>query len=364
MNSFRSTDSALKACDVTGSASVEKKLIRTLKSEAVWPPPMWLMRQAGRYLPEFRALRAQADFLTRCTTPDIAEELTLQPIRRYGMDGAILFSDILILPWAMGQSLEFIEGRGPVLEPIRSEQDLARLDPARIAEITAPIRETLTRLTKSLPKETTLLGFAGSPFTVSCYMVEGGGSRDFATTRKMMLENPLLFDRLIDLLVEQTADMLFGQIESGAEAVMLFDSWAGLLPPSAFRRTVIEPTRRIVAILRGRYPEIPIIGFPRLAGVMVVEYAQKTGIGTLALDTSADLVQIADLLNKHAPHVTLQGNLDPTILFSGGKAMVQEAQSICHSLRHRSHVFNLGHGVMQHTPPEHVAELVAAVRSL
>lgn len=315
-------------------------------------------------MPEFRALRAKADFLTRCTTPDIAEELTLQPIRRYGMDGAILFSDILILPWAMGQSLEFIEGRGPILEPIRSEQDLDRLDPARIADVTAPIRETLTRLTKSLPQQTTLLGFAGSPFTVACYMVEGSGSRDFAITRKMMLEDPKLFDRLIDLLVHQTAEMLFGQVEAGAEAVMLFDSWAGLLPPSLFRKTVIEPTRRIVSILRERYPHLPIIGFPRLAGVMAVEYAQKTGIGTLALDTSADLVQIADLLKKHAPHVTLQCNLDPTILFSGGKAMIEEAQMIRNSLRNQPHVFNLGHGVMQHTPPEHVADLVAAVRSL
>ncbi|GBR53872.1 uroporphyrinogen decarboxylase [Neokomagataea thailandica NBRC 106555] len=315
-------------------------------------------------MPEFRALRAQADFLTRCTTPDIAEELTLQPIRRYGMDGAILFSDILILPWAMGQSLEFVEGKGPILQPIRSEEDLKRLDPKRIADVTAPIRETLTRLTKSLPEQTTLIGFAGSPFTVACYMVEGSGSRDFAITRKMMMEEPLVFDRLIDLLVNQTAEMLFGQIEAGAQAVMLFDSWAGLLPPSAFRRAVIEPTRKIVSLLNDRYPHIPVVGFPRLAGVMAVEYAVKTGVGTLALDTSADPVQIAALLDQHAPHVTLQGNLDPTILFSGGEALVQEAQAIRDSLRHRPHVFNLGHGVMQHTPPEHVAELVAAVRSL
>lgn len=211
-----------------------KPLLRALRGEAVWPPPIWLMRQAGRYLPEFRAMRDKANFLTRCMTPDMATELTLQPIRRYGMDGAILFSDILILPWAMGQSLDFIEGRGPVLGAIRSEADLAKLDPKRVQDAVAPVRETLSRLARELPDVTTLLGFAGSPFTVACYMVEGGGSRDFAETRRMMQTEPVLFERLIDLLTVSTAEMLCGQIDAGAEAVMLFDSWAGILPHQPF----------------------------------------------------------------------------------------------------------------------------------
>ncbi|MDN6713909.1 MAG: uroporphyrinogen decarboxylase, partial [Acetobacter sp.] len=203
-----------------------KRLLRTLNGEALWPPPMWLMRQAGRFLPEFRAMRAQADFLTRCMTPDIATELTLQPIRRFGMDGAILFSDILILPWAMGQSLEFVEGTGPVLGAIRSEQDLNALDPARIAEATAPVLETLSRLRKAVdgpesigvakPGATTLLGFTGAPFTVACYMVEGRGSREFSVTRNMAFSEPALFDRLMALLTETTATYLCAQIEAGA----------------------------------------------------------------------------------------------------------------------------------------------------
>ena len=341
-------------------SSSSKPLLRALRGEAVWPPPVWLMRQAGRYLPEFRAMRERADFLTRCMTPDIATELTIQPIRRYGMDGAILFSDILILPWAMGQSLEFIDGRGPVLGAIRSAADLNKLDPKRVQDATAPVRETLSRLTKQLPGATTLLGFAGSPFTVSCYMVEGGGSRDFAETRRMMQTDPALFDRLIDLLTCQTAEMLCGQIEAGAEAVMLFDSWAGILPPNAFRRYVIEPTRQIVSHIRSRYPNTPIIGFPRLAGVMVKEYAEQTGVGTLAMDTVADPAEVAKLV----PNLTLQGNLDPMVLFSGGQSMIQEVDAIRNALRGRPHVFNLGHGVMQHTPPENVATLIEAVRAL
>lgn len=346
-----------------------KRLLRTLNGEALWPPPMWLMRQAGRFLPEFRAMRAKADFLTRCMTPDIATELTLQPIRRFGMDGAILFSDILILPWAMGQSLEFIEGKGPVLGAIRSEQDLAKLDRQRIADVTAPVLETLTRLNKALngqetigvaqPGATTLLGFTGSPFTVACYMVEGGGSREFAITREMAFSEPSLFDRLMALLTETTADYLCAQIAAGAEAVMLFDSWAGLLPPSEFRRHVIEPTRQIVETIKAKYPDVKVIGFPRLGGMMVPEYAQKTGVDVVALDTSADLTLMRDLIPQH---IGVQGNLDPLAVLSGGEAMCREALAVREAGKGRAHVFNLGHGVMPQTPVEHVAELVKTVR--
>ncbi len=346
-----------------------KRLLRVLKGEAVWPPPIWLMRQAGRYLPEFRALRAQADFITRCMTPDIATEITLQPIRRFAMDGAILFSDILILPWAMGQSLAFVDGVGPVLEPIRTAADLARLEPTRVGERTAPVMETLGRLRVSLDAsgrlgeaaggQTTLLGFAGSPFTVACYMVEGGGSKDFAITRGMAFSEPALFDRLIDLLTRSTAAMLCDQIAAGAEAVMLFDSWAGLLPPSQFERHVIAPTRAIVQEIRVRHPDTPIIGFPRLGGLLVGRYAAETSIDAIGLDTGADLEVAAGLLPEG---LAIQGNLDPLCLIAGGTVMTQEADAIRVAMRGRPHIFNLGHGVLPQTPPEHVGALVERVR--
>ncbi len=352
-----------------GEGMSTKRLLRVLRGEAVWPPPVWLMRQAGRYLPEFRALRAQADFITRCMTPDIATEITLQPIRRFGMDGAILFSDILILPWAMGQKLEFIDGTGPVLEPVRSAVDLARLDPARVAERTAPVMETLRRLRRSLDApgtlgaaaggQTTLLGFAGSPFTVACYMVEGGGSREFAVTRGLAVSEPVLFEQLIELLTRSTADMLCDQIDAGAEAVMLFDSWAGLLPPSQFRRYVIAPTRAIVLAIRARHPNIPVIGFPRLGGLLIRRYASETGVQALGLDTGADLEVATDMLPDG---IAIQGNLDPLCLIAGGMALAREADAIRTAMRGRPHIFNLGHGVMPQTPPEHVGELVDRVR--
>ncbi|GAA4503286.1 uroporphyrinogen decarboxylase [Gluconacetobacter tumulicola] len=348
-----------------------KPLLRVLQGEAVWPPPLWLMRQAGRYLPEFRALRDQADFITRCMTPDLATEITLQPIRRYAMDGAILFSDILILPWAMGQSLEFVHGTGPVLGPIRSQADLDRLDPKRVPEATAPVMETLTRLRGILDGpdtigaaqggRTTLLGFAGAPFTVACYMVEGHGSREFEATRGMAYADPLLFDRLMARLTEATAEMLVAQIDAGAEAVMLFDSWSGLLPPSQFRRHVIAPTRAIVQEIHARRPGVPVIGFPRLAGVMATEYARETGVRVIALDTGADMNAMRGLLPDN---MALQGNLDPLLLLAGGDAMTQEARAIRDAMKGRPHVFNLGHGVVPATPPEHVGELVRAVREV
>ncbi|MDF7673261.1 uroporphyrinogen decarboxylase [Acetobacteraceae bacterium ESL0709] len=346
---------------MTSHNSLSKPLLNVLQGRKVWPPPIWLMRQAGRYLPEFQALRAKANFLTRCMTPDIAVELTLQPIRRYQMDGAILFSDILILPWVMGQSLNFIEGKGPVLEPIREERDLNALNEEKVFEAIAPVRETLSILSQELPSTTTLLGFAGSPFTVACYMVEGGGSRDFAQTRKMMLQNPVLFQKLMTLLTRATANMLSAHIQSGAEAVMLFDSWGGILPPEEFRKFVTEPTRQIVEILKSRHPETPVIGFPRLGGIMSVDYAQKTGLDCLALDTVADMARIAEMIPEN---MALQGNLDPMILLNGGEPLVTEARRIRDSLKGRRHIFNLGHGVMQQTPPENVSLLVETVRSV
>ncbi|HEX3994135.1 MAG TPA: uroporphyrinogen decarboxylase [Acetobacteraceae bacterium] len=342
-----------------------KTLLRALRGEAVWPPPVWLMRQAGRYLPEYRAVRASVpDFIALCTTPALAAEVTLQPIRRFGFDAAILFSDILILPWALGQGLEYRDGEGPVLPPIRDEATFRLLDPARLAEKTAPVMEAIRQVRAGLTREgfgaTALIGFAGAPFTVACYMVEGAGSRDFAATRTLAWQNPSLFDRIIDLLTETTVTYLAAQVEAGAEVIMVFDTWAGVLAPSQFRRYVIEPARRIVAALREQFPDLPVIGFPRMAGLSVAAYAHETGVNAVGLDTATDLNQVLPLL----PHsVAAQGNLDPLALVAGGAAMTQETAAILAAMRGRPGIFNLGHGIVPQTPPEHVTALLELVRA-
>ncbi|WP_439553024.1 uroporphyrinogen decarboxylase [Falsiroseomonas sp.] len=348
-----------------GAATGENKpLLRAVSGEAVWPPPMWLMRQAGRYLPEYREVRAKAGgFINLCTTPEMAAEVTLQPIRRYGMDGAILFSDILMVPWAMGQGLRFAEGEGPVLDPIRDSAGVAALELDKVRERAAPIFETV-RLTRAAldqhANKVTLIGFAGSPFTVACYMVEGHGSKDFHTARGMAFNDPALFGRLIRTLVDATIDYLLAQAEAGAEVLMLFDSWAGMLPPSQFRRWVIEPTATIVRALKKAHPSIPIIGFPRLAGPLIGEYAQRTGVNTVAMDTAMDPRFAATAVPAN---VGLQGNLDPLALIAGGAALEAEARQIMAAMRGRPFVFNLGHGIEKITPPENVAQLVRIVRS-
>ena len=338
-----------------------KPLLRVLNGEAVWPPPMWLMRQAGRYLPEYRELRSQAgDFISLCTTPALAAEVTLQPIRRYGFDAAILFSDILMLPWALGYGLAFKEGEGPVLPRLTDAQEVAALDPGRVMRAVAPILETVGRTKAGLDEATTLIGFAGSPFTVACYMVEGGGSKDFARIRGMAHGEPALFASLIDVLVESTVEYLSGQIDAGADAVMLFDSWAGVLSPRLFALHVIEPTRRIADAVRARHPGTPIIGFPRLAGVLVGAYAAQTGVDAVALDTGAELSVAAGLVPAT---VATQGNLDPLAVVAGGEAMAAEVRGVLDGARGRPHVFNLGHGIVPQTPPAHVAALVKQVRA-
>ncbi len=342
-----------------------KKLLRALHGEAVWPPPIWLMRQAGRYLPEYRAVRATVgDFIALCTTPNLATEVTLQPIRRYGFDAAILFSDILILPWALGQGLAFKEGEGPMLPPLRDEAGFRALDPSRVAEATAPVMQAVRQIRAGLTGEgfdsTALIGFAGAPFTVACYMIEGAGSRDFAATRLLAWQNPSLFNRIIDLLTETTVTYLAAQIEAGAEAVMLFDSWAGVLAPEQFRRYVIGPTQRIAAALRDRHPQIPVIGFPRMAGLSIEAYALETGVDAVGLDTATDLACAVPLLPNT---VAVQGNLDPLALVAGGDTMSAETRSILAAVRGRPYIFNLGHGIVPQTPPDHVAALVDLVRA-
>lgn len=341
-----------------------KPLLRALHGEPVWPPPLWLMRQAGRYLPEYRAVRAQvSDFITLCRCPELAAEVSLQPIRRFGFDAAILFSDILILPWALGRELAYREGEGPVLPPLRTGAEVAALDSSRLAEAIAPIGETVRRVRLGLASEgfagAALIGFAGAPFTVACYMVEGGGSRDFAATRALAYQEPRLFSRLIDQLTRATIAYLAAQIDAGAEAVMLFDTWAGLLPPSQFRLHVERPTREIVMALRGRYPGVPVIGFPRLAGTLLGQYAAETNVRAVGMDTATDP---ADAMRRVPPSVTLQGNLDPLAVVAGGAAMRAGTDAILHAMRGRPFVFNLGHGIVPQTPPEHVAELVSIVR--
>ncbi len=344
----------------------EKPLLRALAGEAVWPPPVWLMRQAGRYLPEYREVRAQAgDFIALCTTPELAAEVTLQPIRRYGMDGAILFSDILMVPWAMGQPLRFAEGEGPVLAPVRDAEAIAALQPHLVVQRAAPILETVRLVRGALdahaPK-VTLIGFAGSPWTVACYMVDGRGTGGaFHQTRRLAYSDPILFGRLIRTLTEATAEYLIAQAEAGAEALMLFDSWAGTLPPSQFRRWVIEPTAALVRLLRKRLPPgFPLIGFPRLAGPMLGEYAARANVQGVGIDTGMDPRWAAQAV---AADQALQGNLDPIALLAGGVALEAEARAILGAMRNRPYVFNLGHGIEKETPPEHVTSLVRIVRA-
>jgi uroporphyrinogen decarboxylase len=274
------------------------------------------------------------------------------------MDAAILFSDILILPWALGYGLEFQQGEGPVLPPLRSAAQLDALDPSRLAEATAPVLETVRRCRAGLG-DTPLIGFAGGPFTVACYMVEGGGSKDFARTRGMAYGEPALFERLMALLTETTFLTLAAQIEAGAQAVMLFDSWAGLLSPELFERHVIRPTREIAAALRARFPHVKLIGFPRLAGVQIARYAAESGADVVAMDTNADPGVVRGMVSED---VVLQGNLDPLALVVGGETLRRATRAVLAAMRGRRFIFNLGHGIVPHTPPEHVAELVAAVR--
>ncbi len=337
-----------------------KPLLRVLAGESLFPPPVWLMRQAGRYLPEYRMIRARAgDFITLCTSPTLAAEVTLQPLRRFGLDAAILFSDILMLPWAMGHGLRFAEGEGPRLPPLELA-DIDRLDAGRLPAAVAPILETVRLVRIGLPETATLIGFAGGPFTVACYMVDGRGGGEFPRTRLVAHGEPAAFERLIGRLTEATVAYLAAQIEAGAETVMLFESWGGILPPSLFRRYVIAPTQRISAALRQRFPAVKLIGFPRLAGALIGEYAAASGVDAVGMDTATDPAVAASMVPMN---IALQGNLDPMALVAGGDALARETDGILAALRGRAHVFNLGHGIVPETPPAHVAALLARIRA-
>jgi uroporphyrinogen decarboxylase len=333
-------------------------LLRTLRGENASQRPVWLMRQAGRYLPEYRSLRAEkGGFLPLVYDSEAAAEITLQPIRRFGFDGAILFSDILIVPYAMGQDLQFLAGEGPHLSPRLVDSNLAAL--SAVPERLEPIYETVAKVRAGLGADRTLLGFAGSPWTVATYMVAGEGSRDQHDTRAMAYRDPAAFQAIIDAIVAVTVDYLAGQVAAGAEAVQLFDSWAGSLAPAEFERWVIAPNAAIVAALRQRFPDLPIIGFPKGAGEKLPAYARETGVNALGLDETIDPLWAAKTLPAGLP---VQGNLDPLLLLAGGAELERQALRVLDAFADRPHVFNLGHGIGQHTPIEHVEQLLALVR--
>lgn len=344
---------------MTQTAS-QKSIVRALKGETVTPPPMWLMRQAGRYLAEYREVRGKVGgFLELCYTPELAVEVTLQPIRRYGFDAAILFSDILVVPDALGQPVRFEEGEGPKLDRLQDSDDIAKLGMAKFHEHLAPVYETVRRLSQTLPVETALIGFAGAPWTVATYMVEGGSSRDFARARNWGFSDREGFSRLVNLVADATAEYLCRQVDAGAEVLQIFDSWAGVLSEGEFADWVIAPTARIRSYVKERHPEVPVIGFPRGAGIQYERYVAETGVDAVSLDSTVPLKWAADHLQGK---VALQGNLDPLLLLAGGDAMEAEARRILEILGKGPFIFNLGHGIIKETPPENVARLVEIVR--
>lgn len=338
----------------------EKAILRALRGETLPTPPIWMMRQAGRYLPEYRATREKAGgFLDLCYTPDLAAEVTLQPIRRYGFDAAILFADILLVPQALGADLWFVTGEGPRLSTITDQAGVDQLRGVEhIHETLAPVYETVKILARELPPTTTLIGFAGAPWTVATYMIAGQGSRDQAPARQMLYAAPDAFFALLDKITAATIAYLSAQIEAGAEVVKLFDSWAATVPGPFFERIVIEPARQIVAALAAKHPGVPVIGFPRGAGLGYRTFAEATKVQGLALDTSVTVAAARELQKQ----VCVQGNLDPLLMVTGGTALTDSARTLVEGLRDGPHIFNLGHGITPDADPDNVTRLIEAVR--
>lgn len=344
----------------TEQMSDKPKLLRVLNGKAEAIPPVWLMRQAGRYLPEYRELRARADdFLHLCYTPEWAAEITLQPIRRFDFDAAILFADILIVPDALGQKVSFDEGFGPRLDAMPAGDLLAQLKPANTGEKFGLICETVARVREALSPDKTLIGFCGAPWTVATYMIAGHGTPDQAPARTAAYRDRENFDRLLDLLAEVSTDYLAAQIEAGAQAVQIFDSWAGVLPDEEFERWVIAPNAKIVRLLRERCPGIPIIGFPRGADGLSEGFIEKTRVDAIGCDTAMPLA----LMQRLGQSVAVQGNLDPLLLEAGGPLLESRIHDIRVALSGVPHIFNLGHGILKTTPVEHVEQLIRHVRS-
>ena len=343
------------------SSPQNKPFMAVMRGETLSPPPIWLMRQAGRYLPEYMAVRArQPDFISFCLNPEAASEVTLQPIRRFGVDAAIVFADILLIPHGLGQKVWFQKGEGPRLEPL----NLSALDDLQIDQVTqrlAAVGETLQRVKAGLPQTCALIGFAGSPWTVATYMIEGAGSKDRWSARVAAWSEPERFDHLMDILVEATADYLVMQAEAGADVLKLFESWAEGLPAPLFERVVIRPTRAIIERVRAAGVTVPIIGFPKGAGPQYLHYAMETGITALATDHGLDTGWAAQTLPRSMP---IQGQLDPAALRAGGVILDAEVDRLLAAWGGRPYVFNLGHGINPDVPPDHVARLVDRVRGL
>ena len=341
---------------------MSKPLLTVLRGQRLNPPPLWLMRQAGRYLPEYRKVRAQANgFLDLCYSPAHAAEVTIQPLRRFDLDAAIVFADILLIADALGQKVAFDEGEGPVLEALTSSHDIARLDHGRLGDHLAPVYETIRRVAAALPEvrpQAALIGFAGAPWTVAAYMIEGHGSREFGAARAWAHRDAAGFAALIEVLVAASVEYLIAQVEAGAEVLQIFDSWAGVLPESGFRRWCIAPTVEVVRQVHAVHPDVPVIGFPRGAGPLVSDYVAETGVSCVGIDTALPATWAADAIG---PGCAVQGNLDPHALVAGGDVLDAETDAILGALGHRCFVFNLGHGVLPQTPPEHVAALVSRV---
>ncbi len=341
------------------SPVAHKPLLATVLGERQNTPPMWIMRQAGRYLPEYRETRKQAgSFLDLCYTPELAVEVTLQPLRRFDLDAAILFSDILVIPDALGQKVRFETGEGPILDALDAK-GIEGLGREGALDHLAPVLEAVRRLRAALPAEKTLIGFCGAPWTVATYMLNGRGSPDQWTARRFALEHPEAFDRLIDILVDTSVDYLAAQFEAGADVVQIFESWALNLDDAAFARQVTEPNRRIVEGLRQRIPNAPIIGFPRGAAGNLAGFARTTGVNALGVDYSTPLEFVNSALPKTLP---VQGNLDPLRLVVGGEAMDNQVRAILAAWADRPHIFNLGHGIVPETPIAHVERLIALVK--
>ena len=350
---------ALSPNESSGAGSARQPMLAVLNGERLDPPPVWMMRQAGRYLPEYRQLRSdKGSFLDLVYDSDAAAEVTLQPLKRFPqLDAAILFSDILIVPFAIGQNLSFVAGEGPRLTPplANAAPESLQAFPARLE----PIYETVRKVKAALDPSKALIGFAGAPWTVATYMVAGQGSRDQSETRRLAYSDPALFHAIIDRIEEVTLGYLAGQIEAGAEVVQLFDSWAGSLAPAEFERWVIAPTARIAAAVKERYPQVKFIGFPKGAGGKLGAYARETGIDAIGLDETVDPVWADRELPKGLP---VQGNLDPLALLSGGEGLGAAVKRILDAFDGRPHIFNLGHGILQETPIAHVEQMLAEVK--
>lgn len=339
--------------------AVKRAVLDVLNGATVFPPPIWMMRQAGRYLPEYRATRDRAgSFLDLCYNPDLAVEVTLQPIRRFGFDASILFSDILVVPHALGRDLRFEEGRGPVMTPIQRDE-IDRLDGERFHVNLRPVYETVGRLREALPEETTLIGFCGAPWTLATYMIAGHGTPDQAPARLFAHRHTMEMARLLDILSDWSAQYLIRQVEAGVDVLQIFDSWAGVLDDAAFERCCVRPVKRIVDAVRSVYPDVPIIGFPRGAGALYGNYREATGVTGLGCDWTVPMEQMRALQEGGA----VQGNLDPLRLVAGGTALTEGVDRILECVGSGPLIFNLGHGIVPETPIEHVEAMIARVRS-